>query len=235
MRLHASWKCFRHCAKKKRFWDRAVRSYECQSLVCDLGSMLEAGLEVQDSPHQVEAEVGPLIPSATSSSHTTSKRSNTGEDLRRLSSNPSWVRLPEGGTPHQPMVDRASSHQSRVRSPSSQADASSTCENGLIVTSVVRQMNRGRPTPLSMMTKSPGCGIGSRPSRYRANSLPRKRRRFAASRARRHQIGKSRRFFPGLTRSPRDHLWMTLRVENVSVQTALSTDRLLAIRGSFHS
>jgi hypothetical protein len=48
-------------------------------------------------------------------------------------------------------------------------------------------------------------------------------------------IGKSRRFFPGLTRSPRDHLWMNLRVENVSVQTALSTDRRLAIRGSFHS
>src|SRR5580693_9067872 len=73
-----------------------------------------------------------------------------------------------------------------------------------------------------------------RPSRYRANSLPRKGRRFAASRARRHQIGKSRRFFPGLTRSPRDHLWMNLRVENVSVQTALSTDRRLAIRGNFH-
>jgi hypothetical protein len=79
------------------------------------------------------------------------------------------------------------------------------------------------------------CGIGSRPSRYRANSLPRKGRRFAASRARRHQIGKSRRFFPGLTRSPRDHLWMNSRVENVSVQTALSTDRRLTIRGSFHS
>jgi hypothetical protein len=60
------------------------------------------------------------------------------------------------------------------------------------------------------------------------NSLPRKGRRFAASRARRYQIGKSRRFFSGLTRSPRDHLWMNLRVENVSVQTALSTDRRLA-------
>jgi hypothetical protein len=74
-----------------------------------------------------------------------------------------------------------------------------------------------------------------RPSRYRANSLPRKGRRFTASRARRYQIGKSRRFFPGLTRSPRDRLWVNLRVGNVSVQTALSTDRRLAIRGSFHS
>jgi hypothetical protein len=53
MRLHAS---------GKGFWDRAVEIVY-QSLLCDLGSMLEArGLEV-------EAEVGPVIKSALSSDH----------------------------------------------------------------------------------------------------------------------------------------------------------------------
>ena len=58
MRLHASW---------KRFWDRPLRS--CASpLLCDPCSML---------PHQVVAEVGPVIKSALSSGYTTSNRSNT--------------------------------------------------------------------------------------------------------------------------------------------------------------
>jgi hypothetical protein len=43
-------------------------------------------------------------------------------------------------------------------------NAPSTWDNGLIVTSVVRQMNRGRATPSSIITKSPGFGVGSRPS-----------------------------------------------------------------------
>jgi len=78
MRLHAS---------QKRFWDCLLRS--CASpLLCDLGSMVETrGL---DSPHQVEAEVGPVIKSVLSSGHTTSKRSNTVRISSSIS-NPSWV------------------------------------------------------------------------------------------------------------------------------------------------
>jgi hypothetical protein len=45
---------------------------------------------------------------------------------------------------------------SRAGPPLSQANASSTWKSRLIVTSVVRQMNRGYPSPSSMMTKSPG-------------------------------------------------------------------------------
>jgi len=69
MRLHAS---------RKGFCDRAVEIVY-QSLLCDLGSMLEArGL---DSPHQVDAEVGPLIPSATSSGPDHLEAFEHGEDL----------------------------------------------------------------------------------------------------------------------------------------------------------
>ena len=46
----------------------------------------------------------------------------------------------------------------------SQANFSSTWDSGLIITSVVRQMNRGHPAPSSIITKSPGFGIGSRPA-----------------------------------------------------------------------
>jgi hypothetical protein len=65
MRLHAS---------RKGFCDRAVEIVY-QSLLCDLGSMLEArGL---DSLQQVATKVGPAIMFVMSSGHTTSKRSNT--------------------------------------------------------------------------------------------------------------------------------------------------------------
>jgi hypothetical protein len=52
----------------------------------------------------------------------------------------------------------------RSPSPSSQANASSTWVSGLIVTSVVRQMNRGSPSPSSIITKSRALGIDSQPS-----------------------------------------------------------------------
>jgi hypothetical protein len=65
MRLHAS---------RKRFWDRPLRS--CASPLL-LRSLFDVGGQESVSPHQVDAEVGPLIPSATSSGQTTSKRSNT--------------------------------------------------------------------------------------------------------------------------------------------------------------
>ena len=74
-------------ASRKGFCDRAVEIVY-QSLLCDLGLMLEArGL---DSPHQGEAEVGPVIKSALSSGHTTSKRSNT-VTISWFISNPSSV------------------------------------------------------------------------------------------------------------------------------------------------
>jgi hypothetical protein len=68
MRLHAS---------RKGFCDRAVEIVY-QSLLCDLGSMLEArGL---DSPHQVEAEVGPVIIRAIKRPHDL-EALEYGEDL----------------------------------------------------------------------------------------------------------------------------------------------------------
>ena len=42
-----------------------------------LRSLFDVGDQGSVSPDQVDAEVGPLIPSATSSGQTTSKRSNT--------------------------------------------------------------------------------------------------------------------------------------------------------------
>jgi hypothetical protein len=68
MRFHAS---------RKGFCDRAVEIVY-QSLLCDLGSMLEArGL---DSPHQVEAEVGPVIIRAIKRPHDL-EALEYGEDL----------------------------------------------------------------------------------------------------------------------------------------------------------
>ena len=53
-----------------------------------LRSLFDVGDQGSVSPHQVDAEVGPLIPSATSSGQTTSKRSNTVR-ISSSSSNPS--------------------------------------------------------------------------------------------------------------------------------------------------
>ena len=57
--------------------NRLLRVVEivCQSAA--LRSFFDIGGQGSDSPHQVDAEVAPLIPSAISSGHTTSKRSNT--------------------------------------------------------------------------------------------------------------------------------------------------------------
>jgi hypothetical protein len=178
-------------ASRKGFCDRAVE-IQCQSVPCFALLIACWSPSASDSPHPVE--IGPVITSATLSGQTTSKRSKTERNI---------------GNGH-----RATSLA--CGPPSSQANASSTWKSGLIVTSVVRQMNRGRPTPFSMMTKSPGCGIGSRPSRYRANSLPRKGRRFAASWARRHPNRKISPLLSGAysfsTRSPMDELASRKRV-----------------------
>jgi hypothetical protein len=67
------------------FYDRAVE------IVCHspaLRSLFDGVGRGLDSPHQVEAEVGPVIISAPSSGHTTSKRSNTVR-ISSSSSNPS--------------------------------------------------------------------------------------------------------------------------------------------------
>ena len=60
----------------------------CQSPA--LRSLLDVGGQGLDSPHQVVAEVGPVIKSALSSGHTTSKRSNTVRISSSIS-NPSRV------------------------------------------------------------------------------------------------------------------------------------------------
>src|SRR5580692_9155705 len=67
--------------------------------------MLEA--RGQLSPHQVDAEVGPLIRSATSSGQTTSKRSNTARISSSIS-NPSRVACPSeiGAMGIEPPVSR---------------------------------------------------------------------------------------------------------------------------------
>ena len=78
MRLHAS---------RKGFCDRAVEIVY-QSLLCDLGSMLVVrGL---NSPHQSRLKSGPVMKSALSSGHTTSKCSNTVR-ISSFISNPSSV------------------------------------------------------------------------------------------------------------------------------------------------
>jgi hypothetical protein len=118
-------------------------------------AMLEArGL---DSPHQVEAEVGPEI-RAIKRPHDL-EALEYGEDLV-VYLEPFMGRFPReiAAMGIEPPLSRA------VPFPSSQANASSTSDSGLIVTSVVRQMNRGRPSPSGMMTKSPNLGVGSRPS-----------------------------------------------------------------------
>jgi hypothetical protein len=85
MRLHAS---------RKGFCDRAVEIVY-QSLLCDLGSMLEArGL---DSPHQVEAEVGPVIIRAIKRPHDL-EALEYGEDLVVSLSRTLRGSLPEGNS-----------------------------------------------------------------------------------------------------------------------------------------
>ena len=66
---HASW---------KRFWDRPVEIV-CQSPA--LRSLLDVGGRGQDDPHQVVAEVGPVIKSVLSSGHTSLDALEYGEDL----------------------------------------------------------------------------------------------------------------------------------------------------------
>jgi hypothetical protein len=61
------------------FCDRAPAEIVCQSSA--LRSLFYVGGKGSRSPHQVEAEVGPVIKSALSSGHTTSKALEHGEDL----------------------------------------------------------------------------------------------------------------------------------------------------------